>query len=172
MTDTPASPARRRLVAGIGAVLVAGLPAPAFAAGAFRAVRVDTGPLAARGVPVYAATVRSVLEPLAAATVGARVDARDKRLPTLVIPVESIQMRASGGSSGRRSRRGGSDQAQDWIVGAGLVVAPNGAVLARHPITTSRDASQGGAWYLVEESERRRLQNLCESLVYWLAQKL
>ena len=79
-------------------------------------------------------------------------------------------MAAYGSGGGRSFGDGGAgrDDALDWITGAGVLIGPDGRILARHPITASRSASEGGAWFLVEESERRRLDNLCEALAGWI----
>lgn len=177
LATTPLAPTRRRLLAGLGTALLAGpaalagsaiLAGPAAAAGgSFRAIRVDTGPLAALGVSRYAAVVRTVMEPIAARVFAGRIQPGDRRLPTLVLVVQEIQMASYGGGSG--FGRDGMDRPLDWISGAGLVVDAAGRTVERVPITAQRDATDGGPWYLTEQSERRRLENLCEALASWVA---
>lgn len=156
---------------GLGVAFGTVLPGIARAAGPIRAVRIDTGPLAAKGVSRFAAVVRAELTPIAAAGLAGRLSPGDRRAPTLVIEVDQIQMASYGGGGGGPGRDN-FDAPRDYIVGAGILIGPDGRVIARHPVTASRFAHEGGSWYMVEESERRRLQNLCESLVHWIARAL
>jgi hypothetical protein len=165
----PAPVSRRTALFGLAAasLLPAGI-GPALAAGApIRSVVVDTRPLAARGVPRYAALTRDVALPIAQRVFAGRIGAGDRSAPTLVIEISSIRLVAYAGGGSRRSR----DMDSDYIVGAGLLVGADGKVLARYPITATRDPADGGPWFQYEESERRRLINLCESLVHWISRE-
>lgn len=170
------APTRRAVLAGLAVAAFAPAPLAFASVQRLRSVEIDVGPLAAKGVPRYAARVRATLAPLARTTFAPRLAPSDKTAPTLVVVVESIMMASyAGGGGGGRDRFGwgfGRDTPYDWITGAGVVVDPKRKLLARHPITASRDAAEGGPWYLVEESEQRRLENLCQSLVYWIERAL
>ncbi|MEJ1156996.1 hypothetical protein [Prosthecomicrobium sp. N25] len=154
---------RRTLLAGLSTLPLVAAGGASAGPLRIRGIEVDTRPLAAKGVPRYAALTREVALPYARAAFGGDV-VNDRSAPLLVIEISSIQMIAYAGGSRARD----DDYSQDTIVGAAVLVGPGGQVLARRPLHATRDPAAGGAWFQVEESERRRLANLCESLVYWL----
>lgn len=160
---------RRAAAAGLFALMATGMPASA-APPRLRSVAIDVRPLAAKGVRNFAARVSAIALPIARAEFAADLVPDDRRAPRLVIEISEIRMAAYGGGGGRSfgDAGGGRDEALDWITGAGVLIGPDGRILARHPVTASRSASEGGAWFLVEESERRRLDNLCQSLAGWI----
>lgn len=152
------------------AILVAGLvrssaaePAPAF--DRLSGIRVDVGPLAARGYGPQAALLREDLSAALARAFAGRLGGGG---PSLVVRVRSLSLNPYAGSGGRGF--GGGLQS-DYLDGEALLVGRNGAVLARHPQLSALPSSSGGAWY-DPESERRRVAAIAEHYAQWLSRTL
>jgi hypothetical protein len=133
----------------------------------FRDVRVDTSPLAARGLPQFAAELAAIVRASARRIFADRM-ANNRWAPTLVLRIDSLSLAA--GVGGRRHRRGGGGD-RDFIEGIGLVVAANGRVLDERPLLTALPSSSAAAWY-DPDSETLRLAALGEQFAQWLRRAL
>ncbi|MBY0297896.1 MAG: hypothetical protein K2X71_17985 [Methylobacterium sp.] len=132
----------------------------------FSAIRVDVGPLRARGLGPFATAVQDDLQAALARTFAGRVGGPG---PALVVRVTGVSLNAYAGSESRFGRGGGMNS--DYLDGEALVVGRRGEVLARHPQLSANPASSGGAWY-DPASERRRLVSLTEHYAWWLRRGL
>ncbi|MFE1601016.1 hypothetical protein [Methylobacterium sp. ID0610] len=133
----------------------------------FSAVRVDVGPLRARGLDGFAETVAGDLRAALARNFADRVGGPG---PVLVVRVTGVSLNAYAGSDGRFGRGGGATNT-DYLDGEALVLGRRGEVLLRHPQLSATPASSGGAWY-DPESERRRVSALAEHYAWWLRRGL
>ncbi len=156
---------RRAFLGGVAAAAGSGNAARAQSAPQhFSAVLVDVRPLHARGLGAYAEFVRSALH----AELNAAYDQRlggGRTAPRLVVRVDSLSLRPYAGRSGGRWFSSGSDT--DYLEGEALVVAPSGAILARHPQLSALPSNSGGAWY-DPGSEQRRVAALAAHYAGWL----
>ncbi len=172
---------RRAAIVALGAPLFFGVLAagplvaaadeasPAFAGAAaaqmrFRAIRVDVSPLAGNGLGPEAAWMEQDLPARLMAAFAGRVTPGDPRAPTLVVRIDGMQLGQSG-VGGTQPFDGSA--ARDNIEGAGLVVAPNGKVVATYPLFSTQLAFTGGSVYEVG-TERRRVGELASSFAQWL----
>ncbi|RVU14436.1 hypothetical protein [Methylobacterium oryzihabitans] len=133
----------------------------------FSAVRVDVGPLYARGLDVFADRVRADLQ---AALDQAFADRIGGRGPSLVVRVTGLSLNPYAGSENGRGR-GGNGTNTDYLDGEALVVGPRGEVLLRHPQLSATPASFGGAWY-DPASESRRVVAITQHYAQWLRRNL
>ena len=138
-------------------------PAPAF--DRLASVRVDVQPMVEQGGGPQAEALREDL--LAALRTSFADRLVGGRGPSLVVVVRSLSMRPYVGGEGRLA--GGMQS--DYLDGEALLVAGNGAVLARHPQLSALPASYGGAWY-DPQSERRRVTAIAEHYAQWLSRAL
>ena len=159
---------RRAALAGLGASALA-FPARAQGAGLrLRAVSVDISALARGGVPFYARTVdlclagsmRRVFADILGAGNG----------PTLVARVNSVRLGAFAGGP-RRRIFGNSDGGNDSLDGAGLLIAPGGAVSGTFPVLSVLDPASAGSWY-ASDIDSLRMQALCDHFAWWLRRKM
>jgi hypothetical protein len=137
---------------------------PAAAQLRFRAIKVDVSRLEEKGLGPEAGWVAEDLPGHLQAAFAGRMAPHDAAAPTLTARIDQIYLGESGG--GGTQPLGGSG-ARDGIEGVGLVVAPNGKVLASYPLFTSRIAFTGGAIYEVG-TERARVGVLASSFAQWL----
>lgn len=146
---------------------VAGSGTPAPAVARFRTVRVDTGPLAARGVGRYAGVVAETLRAAVAQVFAGRLAPNDRGAPTLTIEVATVRLAAwsgSGAASGFGFEDGGDSD--DTMTGALVLTSTDGRAIDRRSHMATSDAGSGGPWYL-PESEQRRLAALCRNYAGW-----
>jgi hypothetical protein len=172
-------PTRRRFLGDLGLLGLAALPLagcvtaePAPAIARFRAVEVDAGPFAAKGVPNYAARVAAATRAAVPATFAGRIDPTAKGAPVLTLEIASVKLAAWTGS-GRGSsfdRFGGSSDATDWIDGALVVRSASGAVIDRRPHIASLPSSSSGFWY-DPENEEKRMRALAAAYAWWAAKE-
>jgi hypothetical protein len=134
----------------------------------FRAVRVDTAPIAARGMPQFAAELAAVMQASARQVFADRM-VNDRRAPTLVLRIDSVSL-AAGVGGGRRHHRGGEGD-RDFIEGVGLVVAANGRILNERPLLTALPSSSAASWN-DPNSETRRSAALGGQFAQWLRREL
>ena len=171
MSESISRPSRRLVLAGLvvaplGACVGGEAPGPRI--GRFREVRVDTAPLAAKGIGGYAAHVGEVLRPALARAFAGRLAPGDKAAPTLVVEVSLVRLAGSAGGP-RLSSFGGGDS-DDEMVGALTVVSPKGGVIDRRRHYASSDAGSAGWWYLPDFDEKR-LQALAANYAAWAAKE-
>lgn len=126
-------------------------------------VRVDVGPLIARGGGPQAEVLRA---DLMAALRANFADSLGGSGPTLVVRIHSLSLTTYAGGQGGRSGLGGGSQT-DYLDGEALLVDRRGAVIGRHPQLSATPASFGGAWY-DEASERRRVAAIAGHYAGWL----
>ncbi|WP_348273087.1 hypothetical protein [Methylobacterium sp. 174MFSha1.1] len=132
----------------------------------FSAIRVDVGPLLARGLGPYAENVRGELQAALAKTFADRVGGPG---PTLVVRVTGVSFNPYAGSETRFG--GGNATNSDYLEGEALVVDRAGTVLLRHPQLSATNASAGGAWY-DPASENRRVTYIAGHYAAWLKRGL
>jgi hypothetical protein len=132
----------------------------------FSAIRVDVGPLLARGLGPYAEAVQGELQAALAKNFADRVGGPG---PTLVVRVTGLSLNPYAGSETRFG--GGNATNSDYLEGEALVVDRAGTVMLRHPQLSATNASAGGAWY-DPASERRRVSYISEHYAAWLRRGL
>jgi hypothetical protein len=167
MTETSSRPSRRLVLAGLLAAPLAacvGGEAPGPRIARFREIRVDTTPLAAKGVGGYAAHVGEVLGPALARAFAGRLAPGDKAAPILVVEVSLVRL--AGHVGGPRFTSFGSGDTDDEMVGALMVVSPRGAMIDRRRHYASSDAGSAGQWYLPDFDEKR-LRALAANYAAW-----
>jgi hypothetical protein len=142
------------------------LPAGEAAALRLRSVRVDAGPLRARGLAPWADQVRAAMQPELETLFAARLAPGDRQADTLVARVDSISLAswAGGGGGDRWFGGGGSDT--DYMEGYALVIGANGAERARYHILLALPASSAGAWYR-PDIDNRRIAGLARTFAGW-----
>ena len=156
------------LLAAVAWVALTGAGLAQTAFGAISGVRVDVGPLLARGAGPQAQVLR---DDLTAALRQSFLDRIGATGPTLVVRVHALSLSAYAGSLGGRGSFGGGGTQSDYLDGEALLVGRRGEVLARHPQLSALPASSGGAWY-DPASERRRVAAIADHYAAWLRRSL
>ncbi len=133
----------------------------------FGAVRVDVGPMIARGYGVQAEALRG---DLLAALQRSFADRLGGSGTSLVVRVQSLSLSPYAGSQAGRGSFGGGGST-DYLDGEALLVARDGRIIARHPQLSALPSSSGGAWY-DPDSERRRVAAIAEHYAQWLRRML
>ncbi|MDR3375945.1 MAG: hypothetical protein P4L98_19650 [Ancalomicrobiaceae bacterium] len=146
-------------------------PAPAFNKGTtkFRAIEIDTRPLAERGLPNFAERIRDLAQPVAAGVFADRLDPHAPEGLKLVLRIKSIELREPKSGHGSRDDISSGNAAQDWIEGTGVVLDNSGHVFASVPITTSASSNIAGLNW-TSEGELLRTKGLIELLARWVKQ--
>ena len=134
----------------------------------FRAIKVDVSPLSENGLGPEASWMAEDLPSRLQAAFAGHMAPRDAAAPTLVVRIDQVYLGVSGG--GGTEPFGGSG-ARDNIEGVGMVVAPNGKVIAAYPLFSTLIAFTGGSVYEVG-TERRRVAVLASSFAQWLPGKM
>lgn len=129
---------RRTLLGGFGLSLLLPASGQATARPFLAAVRVDTGPIAARGLPNYANRVATIAAPAARRALADWLGG-GKGAPTLVLSLSLVQLTSD--PAGSRDRVFGRDQPLDWIEGDAILVDPRGREIRRKHIMTTNDPS-------------------------------
>ncbi|KAA5602579.1 hypothetical protein [Blastochloris sulfoviridis] len=166
---------RRAVLAALSGALAA-LPAlarPAAAQGAttFRAITIDTSPLARLGDPRDAELIRRNLSrELPAAFAGRVTGARGA--PTLVVRITSLSLGSYTGTASGGGGGGGSTVDTDYLEGEALVVpAGSKTPSARVPMLSAVPSASAGAWYL-PDNEERRIAYISSFFAGWLAKRV
>lgn len=135
--------ARRIVLTGFVAALLAGCQTTAQTASpvAIGAIRVDAGPLAAKGQSATAARIKPVLE-------RELVSLRSARGATLQVTVTGLYLTSYAG--GQAATLG-----NDTLESEAVLLGPDGREIARYPIMSIMAPSFSGAWYLPDINERR-----------------
>ena len=131
----------------------------------FRAIEFDYGPMAAKGVRAQVELMRRFCPPALNKAFAGRVTPGDRRAPLLRVVLDSASFANDGG---------GYDEltpALDMLEGTGLVIGPNGAVLASYPLLASMDASTSLRYANVQGYDLRA-QLLAESFASWMRRKI
>jgi hypothetical protein len=130
----------------------------------FKAIKVDVSPLAENGLGPEADWMAQDLPGRLRAAFASRLAPRDATAPTLLVRIDRVTLGESGGGGTQPFGLGG---ARDNIEGAGMIVAPNGKVVATYPLFSTQIALTGGPIYEIG-TERRRVADLANSFAYWL----
>jgi hypothetical protein len=148
---------RRIVLTGLAAALLAGCQtvSQTTAAVAIGAIRVDTGPLAAKGQSAVAAVIKPMLErELAGLGTASRGGA------TLQVSVTGLYLTSYAG--GQAVTLG-----NDTLESEARLIAADGREIARYPILAIMAPSYGGAWYRPDVNERR-IEALVASNAQWI----
>ena len=150
--------ARRTILTGFAAALLAGCQTTAQTASAVAigAIRVDTGPLAAKGQSATAAAIRPMLERELAglrSTGGGRGAA-------LHVTVTGLYLASYAG--GQAPTFG-----NDTLESEAVLVGPDGREIAHYPILAIMSPRFGGAWYRPDVNQRR-IEALVASNAQWI----
>ena len=171
MPRLSARPSRRAflaaaVVAPLAACVAEGPPAPRVPR--FRAVRVDAGPFAEKGVSAYAAHVAEVLRPAVAAAFAGRLAPGDVGAPTLVIEVSGVRFATEVNGPAF----GGPDagDTEDEMTGALVLLSASGAVTDRRRHYAAHQAGSAGDWKLPDFDEKR-LEALARVYAGWAARE-
>lgn len=152
--------ARRTILTGLAAALLGGCRTTAQTASpvAIGAVRVDTGPLAAKGQSATAAAIKPMLERALASlrTAG--------RGATLQVTVSGLYLTSYAG--GQAVTLG-----NDTLESEAVLVGTDGRELARYPIMSIMAPSFSGAWYLPDINQRR-ISALVANNAQWIRRYL
>ncbi|MCP4561239.1 MAG: hypothetical protein GY873_19115 [Bosea sp.] len=150
--------ARRTILTGFAATLLAGCQTTAQTASpvAIGRVRVDTGPLAAKGQSATAAAIKPMLERELAGlrTAGAG------RGATLLVTVTGLYLTSYAG--GQAVTLG-----NDTLESEARLIDADGREIARYPILAIMAPSYGGAWYR-PDVDQRRIEALAASNAQWI----
>ncbi|HEV2511246.1 hypothetical protein [Bosea sp. (in: a-proteobacteria)] len=153
--------ARRAILAGLAAILLAGCQTTTQTASpvAIGRIRVDTGPLAAKGQSAIAAAIKPMLErELAGLRNAGRGDA------TLLVSVTGLYLTSYAG--GQAATLG-----NDTLESEAVLIGPDGREIARYPIMSIMAPSFSGAWYL-PDINRRRIDALVANNAQWIRRTL
>lgn len=166
MTNASETLTRRGLLAALGGALAATAAGPAAAQTTFRAITIDTEPLARLGASRAAALIRRQLQrELPAALAGRITGARGA--PTLIVRITALSL--AGDASDGGGAEGGSTVNTDYLEGEGLVVpAGSRTPVQRVPVLSAVPSSSAGAWY-APDNELRRVQYIASHFAGWLA---
>jgi hypothetical protein len=153
-------PTRRIVLTGLAAAALAGCQSTAQTASpvAIGAIRVDTGPLAAKGQAATAAVIGPMLERELA---GLRTAGHGA---TLAVTVTGLHLTSYAG--GQAVTLG-----NDTLESEAVLIGADGRVLARHPILAVMAPSYGGAWYRPDVNQRR-IAALVASNAQWIRRAL
>ncbi len=173
----------RATLAAVGATVVVGaLAAGILRAGAddasraypaagqmrFRAITVDVSPLVGNGLGPEAEWVARDLPGQLRAAFAGRLAPGDRAAPTLVVRIDQLML---GASNGNPAQPFGDYGANDEIEGVGMVVAPNGKVVATYPLFSTVNALTGGSVYDMTGLQLR-VDQLSNSFAQWLPGKM
>ncbi len=153
--------ARRAILTGLAAAVLAGCQTAVQTASpvAIGAIRVDTGPLAAKGQSATAAAIRPMLErELASLRSAARHSA------TLHVTVTGLYLTSYAG--GQSATLG-----NDTLESEAVLVGTDGRELARYPVMSIMAPSFSGAWYLPDINQRR-IDALVANNAQWIRRAL
>ena len=149
---------RRIALTGFAAALLAGCRTTAQTTSpvAIRTIRVDTGPLAAKGQSATAALIKPMLEHELA---GLR-SAGGSRGGTLQVTLTGLYLTSYAG--GQAVTLG-----NDTLESEAVLIGVDGREIARYPILAIMAPSYGGAWYRLDV-DQRRIEALVASNAQWI----
>jgi hypothetical protein len=166
---------RRTALAALGGALAgvvsAAAATPAAAQSAtYRAITIDTQPLARLGAARAAELIRRELQrELPAAFAGRITGARSA--PTLIVRVTALSLAGFAGDGGGNGS-GGSTVNTDYLEGEALVVpAGSRTPVQRVPVLSAVPSSSAGAWY-APDNELRRINYITSHFAGWMAKKV
>jgi len=158
MTSRPARLTRRALLGAIGLAPLAGCVVtgnPPLPHTRIRAVRIDVGPLAARGVSNWAARIRTLAETAARDVFADALAPSDRTAPELTLVIDGAWLASySGGSMSLDP-----DSSIDWMDGRITTSAARGLPELGRRVLVRVDASDSGPWY-APDIDARRLEHL------------
>lgn len=164
---------RRAALAALGSAAAAVAVGPAAAQSAtFRAITVDTAPLAALGARRDAAMIKQLLQRALPAAFAGRVTGA-RNAPTLVVRITALSLASfTGDSGGGGGGGGGGTVSTDYLEGEALVVPAGGRVaVQRVPMLSAVPSASAGAWY-TPDNEARRIAYITAHFAGWLARKV
>ena len=150
--------ARRTILIGFAATALAGCQttgqsAPPVTIGA---IRVDTGPLAAKEQSATAAAIRPMLE----RELASLRSAGGGRGATLQVTVTGLYLTSYAGGAA-------ATLGNDTLESVAVLVGPDGREIARYPIMSIMAPSFSGAWYLPDINQRR-IEALVANNAQWI----
>lgn len=158
MTSRPARLTRRALLGAFGLAPLAGCVVtgnPPLPHARIRAVRIDVGPLAARGVSNWAARIRTLAEAAVHDVFADALSPSDRSAPELTLVIEQAWLGSySGGSLSMDP-----EAADDWMDGRITTTAARGLPELGRRVLVHVDASDSGPWY-APDIDARRLEHL------------
>ncbi len=160
MIRRPLVPTRRTVLAGLALAPLAACAsteAPLPANLRIRSVRIDTAPLAARGLPTWAERIRTIAEASARTVFADRAPAGVDI--TLVADQAWLASYNGGGALPFDD-----DPPTDWIEGWIVLSATQGAAPRRLRLYSSTFAADSGPWY-APDIDRLRLERLTRAWV-------
>jgi hypothetical protein len=166
MTSSTTALTRRFVLTALGGALATAAAGPAAAqATTFRAISIDTQPLARLGASSTAELIRGLLQrELPAAFAGRITGARGA--PTLIVRVTALSLASFAGEGGGN---GGGATATDYLEGEALVVPAGSRVPVRRvPVLSAVPSASAGAWYL-PDNELRRIRYITSHFAGWMA---
>lgn len=151
--------ARRTFLTSLATALLAGCQTvtPAVSSVAIGTIRVDTGPLAAKGQSATAAMIRPMLERELASL-------RSGHGATLQVTVTGLYLTSYAGGQA-------VTMANDTLESEARLIGADGREIARYPILAITAPSSGGAWYRPDVN-RRRIEALVASNAQWIRRYL
>jgi hypothetical protein len=154
--------ARRILLTGLAATLLAGCQTAARTAPpvAIGTIRVDTGPLAAKGQSATAALIKPMLE----RELASLRTADGRRGAALEVTVSGLILTSYAG--GQAVTLG-----NDTLESEARLIGPDGSEIGRYPILAIMAPSFGGAWYRPDVNQRR-IEALVASNAQWIRRAL
>ena len=136
----------------------------------YSGIEVDARPLARQGNPVLARNAARFLESSLQRQFADRMT-RARGAPKLIVQLMGIQSAMLPSSGGTRHSGSIGGDANDYLEGKALIVAPGGRIVAEHPMMTVLNASYAGAWN-APDADRKRLQALTWQYAAWLRRKI
>lgn len=154
--------ARRTILTGFATTLLAGCQTTAQTASpvAIGAIRIDTGPLAAKEQSATAAAIKPMLERELA---GLRSSAA-RHSATLHVTVTGLYLTSYAG--GQSATLG-----NDTLESEAVLVSTDGRQLARYPVMSIMAPSFSGAWHLPDINQRR-IEALVANNAQWIRRAL
>ena len=145
------------VLASAALLLATGLAARAQAPASaqFRAVAVDTTPLAHRVGPQFAQRIQAIMVPVANKVFADRITGKG---PLLVLRVQSLKLASEP--------QGDAGTVSDHVRGEALVIAHN-RIISRYELRGAPAASPG-FWPMVDIAEQQRYTDDVEFLTRWL----
>jgi hypothetical protein len=167
---------RRAALLGLGAFFSLSLqscatqsapPLPAGAQTRFKAIRIDVSPLAQNGNGPEADWLSQDLPALLQTAFAAHMASGNAAADTLLVRIDSVSL-------GTWSSGGGiwDSRPIDSIQGAGIVLAPGGAVIATYPLLSTGQTTVFFTQLGDIRIQRIRVTQIAQSFAYWLPRQM